>query len=56
MFIQPSNKDGIVGGTLTIHLSHGSHVVVWILEADKAVTFGLSCPFVSHHLQTSMIL
>ena len=37
-------------GTLTVHLSHGSHVVVWILEADKAVTFGLPRPFVSHHL------
>lgn len=51
-------KDGVVGGgeTLTIHLPHGSHVVVWILEADKAVTFGLSCPFISHHLETNMIL
>lgn len=42
--------------TLTVHLSHGSHVVVWILEADKAVTFGLACPFVSHHLVTNTIL
>lgn len=49
-------KAGVVGGALTIHLPHGSHVVVWILEADKAVTFGLSCPFVSHHLETNMIL
>lgn len=35
---------------LTVHLSHGSDVVVWIFEADEAVAFGLSCSFVSHHL------
>lgn len=38
---------------LTIHLSHGSDVVVWILEADEAIAFGLSCTFVSHHLMTA---
>lgn len=37
---------------LTVHLSHGSDVVVWIFEADEAVAFGLSCTFVSHHLRT----
>lgn len=35
---------------LTVHLSHGSDIVIGILEADKAIAFGFTCTFVSHHL------
>lgn len=41
---------------LTVHLSHGSHIVVWILEADKAVAFGLPGTFVSHHLSATNLV
>lgn len=39
----------------TVHFSHGSDVVVGILEANKAVALGLSCTFVSHHLMTTIL-
>lgn len=32
---------------LTIHLSHGPDIVIWILEADKAIAFCLASAFVS---------
>lgn len=41
---------------LTVHLSHGSDIVVWILEADEAIAFGLSCTFVPHHLMTTILV
>lgn len=41
---------------LTVHLSHGSDVVVGIFEADEAVAFSLACSFVSHHLRTIILI
>lgn len=35
---------------LTVHLPHGSDVVIGVLEADKAVALGLACAFVPHNL------
>lgn len=41
---------------LTVHLSHGSHVIIWIFEAHKTVAFGFSSPFVSDHLVTHTVM
>lgn len=38
-----------VGSPLTVHLPHGTHIVVGVFEADKAVALGLSGAFVSYH-------
>lgn len=56
MVKDPLVSSGAVVKALTVHLPHGSHVVVGVLEADEAVTFGLPCPFVSHHLGTKRML
>ena len=34
----------------TVHLSHGLHEIVRVLEADKAVALGLLCLSFSDHL------
>lgn len=34
----------------TIHLTHGSHIVTGVLEADKAVALGFACALVTNHL------
>ena len=36
--------------SLTIHLSHGLHEVVWVLEADKAIALGFLGPLVPDDL------
>lgn len=35
---------------LTIHLTHGTHIVTGVLKADEAITLGLACALVTDHL------
>lgn len=35
--------------TLTVHLPHGSHIIIRVLKADKAVTLCFPSALVSHH-------
>ena len=34
---------------LTVHLPHGAHIVIGVLEADEAVTLCFACALVPHH-------
>ena len=35
---------------LTIHLTHGAHIVTGVLKADEAITLGLARALVADHL------
>ena len=35
---------------LTVHLTHGAHIVTGVLKADKAITLGLACALVANNL------
>lgn len=35
--------------SLTIHLTHGAHIVAGVLKANKAIALGLACALVTDH-------